>query len=65
MEKLNGQLEHGHPMEQTRGLLCTCDSGVASCHSQHQYHFRPMSSMFKRIARASEHGSCQSNLCSS
>ena len=27
MEKWNSQLEHGQPMEQTRGLFCTCDSG--------------------------------------
>ena len=26
-------------MEQTRGLFCTCDSGVARCQSQHQDHF--------------------------
>ena len=26
MEKRNSQLEHGQPMEQTRGLFCTCDS---------------------------------------
>ena len=36
MEKRNSQLEHGQPMEQTRGLLCTCESGVARCQSQHQ-----------------------------
>ena len=29
MEKQNSQLEHGQPMEQTRGLFCTRDSGVA------------------------------------
>ena len=29
MEKRNSQLEHGQPMEQTRDLFCTCDSGVA------------------------------------
>ena len=45
MEKRNNQLEHGHPMEQTRGLFCTCDSGVARCQSQHQYHFLQMSKM--------------------
>ena len=39
MEKLNNQLEHGQPMEQTRGLFCTCDSGVIRCHSQHQNEF--------------------------
>ena len=39
MEKQNSQLEHGQPMEQTRGLLCTCDSGVARCQSKHQCHF--------------------------
>ena len=34
-EKRNSQLEHGQPMEQTRGLFCTSDSGVARCQSQH------------------------------
>ena len=29
MEKRNSQLEHRQPMEQTRGLFCMCDSGVA------------------------------------
>ena len=39
MEKRNSQLEHRQPMEQTRGLFCMCDSGVARCQSQHQCHF--------------------------
>ena len=26
MKKRNSQLEHVQPMEQTRGLFCTCDS---------------------------------------
>ena len=43
MEKRNSQLEHGQPMEQTRGLFCTCDSGQ----SQHQYHLGRMNSMFE------------------
>ena len=38
-EKRNSQCEHGQPMEQTRGLYCTCDSGVSRCRSQHQCHF--------------------------
>ena len=38
MEKRNSQCEHGQPMEQTRNLFCTCDSGVALCQSQHQFH---------------------------
>ena len=29
MEKRNSELEHGQPMEQTRGLFCTCDLVVA------------------------------------
>ena len=29
MEKQNSQCEHGQPMEQTRGLFCMCESGVA------------------------------------
>ena len=47
MEKPNSQLEHGWPMEQTRSLFCMCDSGVARCQSQHQYHFWRMSGMFE------------------
>ena len=40
MEKRNSHLEHGQPMKHRRGLFCTtCDSGVARCQSQHQYHF--------------------------
>ena len=66
MEKRNSQLEHGQPMVQTRSLFCLCDSGLAHCQSQHQYHFSQISSMFEAyIARASELGSCQSNVCSS
>ena len=38
-EKRNSQHEHGQPMEQTRGLFCTCDSGVARCQSQRRCHF--------------------------
>ena len=29
-EKRNTKLEHGQPMEQTRGLFCMCDSGCGS-----------------------------------
>ena len=47
MEKGNSQLEHGQPMKQTKVLFCTCDSDVARCQSQHQYHFWQMSSMFE------------------
>ena len=65
MEKGNSQCEHGQPMEQTRGLLCICDSGKTDCQSQHQCHFWRMSLMLMRIAQASELGSCQSNLCHS
>ena len=46
MEKQNSQLEHGQPIDQTRGFW-TCDSGVARCQSQHQYHFWGMSLMFE------------------
>ena len=35
-EKRNSQREHGQLMEQTRGLFCTCNSGVARYQSQHQ-----------------------------
>ena len=61
MEKRNSQLEHGQPMEQTIGLFCSSDSGVAHCQSQHQYHSWRCS---KRIPQASELGSCQSNFVS-
>ena len=47
MEKWNGHFEHGQPMEQTRGLFCMCDSSVARCQLQNQYHFWRMSSMFE------------------
>ena len=45
MAKRNSQLEQGQPMEQTRGLLCMCDSGLARCQSQHQCHFWGMNLM--------------------
>ena len=47
MEKRDSQLEQ--PMEQTRGLFCTCNSGVAYCQSQHQCHFWQMDSMFRSV----------------
>ena len=37
MEKRNSQLESGQLIEQTRGVFCTCHSGVARCQTQHQY----------------------------
>ena len=43
MEKRNRQFVNGQPMEQTGGLFCTCDSGVARCQSQNQCHFWRMS----------------------
>ena len=55
------QLEDGQPMEQTRGLFCTCTLGVARCQLQHQYHFWQVIRFSKRIKRASELGSCQLN----
>ena len=33
-------------MEQTRGLFCTCDSGVARCQSQHKYNVSLLASEF-------------------
>ena len=30
MEKRNSHLEQGQPMKRTRGLFCTCDSGLLS-----------------------------------
>ena len=46
-EKRNSQCEHGQPMEHTRGLFCTCNSGMARCQSQHQCHFWRMNAMFE------------------
>ena len=63
--KLNSQLEHRQPMEQTRGLFCMCDLGVA----WYNHHISVTSGEWVRslkpIAWASEHGSCQSNSCNS
>ena len=47
LEMWNSQLEHRQPMEQTRSLFCTCDSGVAPCQSQHKSHVCQMNSMFE------------------
>ena len=49
MEKQNSQCEHRQPLEQTRSLFCTCDSGVAHCQSQHQCHFWQINSMFENV----------------
>ena len=38
-EKRKSPCKHGQPMEQTRGLFCMCDSGVAHCQSHYQCHF--------------------------
>ena len=43
----NSQLGHGQPLEQTRGLFCMCDFGVARCQSQRLYHFWRLGSMFE------------------
>ena len=58
MEKRNSQLEHGQTMEQTRGLFCTCDSGVARCQSQHQYHLWRMILMQGRVSLAAVNQMC-------
>ena len=58
MEKRNSQLEHGQPMEQQRGLFCMCDSGVARCQSQHQYHFWRMSSTLEQVSLAAVNQMC-------
>ena len=62
---LNGTVEQPAWTWTSRGLFCMCDSGVARCQSQHQCHFWRMNLMLEVIARASELGSCQSNLCHS
>ena len=61
-ERRNSQCKHGQPMEKTRGLICTCDSGVVRCQSRQQCHFWRMNLYSKRISQASELGSYQSQL---
>ena len=46
-ENRNSQCEHRQPMEQTIGLFCMCDSGVARCQSQHKCHFWRINSTFE------------------
>ena len=58
MEKQNSQFEHGHLLEQTRGLLCTCDSGVARCQSQYRCQFWRMNSMFASYCLAAVNQNC-------
>ena len=65
MEKRNSQLEHGHSIEQTRGLFCTYDSGVARYNHNAIITSGECVRCSKRYALASELGSCQSNLCNS
>ena len=65
MEKQNSQLEHGQPMEQTRGCFLRetqvwlAVNHITSITSDEKVRCS------KSIARASELGSCHSNLCSS
>ena len=58
MEKRNSLLEHGQPLEQTRGLFCTCDLGVACCQSQHQYHFWVQSVSHGQVSLAAVNQNC-------
>ena len=62
-EQRYSQCEHGQPIEKTRRLFCTGDSVVAQCQSQHQVTSGELIRCSNRTARASELGSCQSNLC--
>ena len=52
MEKRNSHIEHGQPMEQTKGLFCTCHSGVARCQSQHPNEFDVRSVLHGRVSLA-------------
>ena len=58
MEKRNSQLEQGQLMEQTWGLFCTCDSGVAHCQSQHQYHFYIRKVLHEQVSLAAVNQIC-------
>ena len=58
MEKWNSQLEHRQQMEQTRGLFCTWDSGVAGCQSQHQYTFDVWSALHRQVSLAAVNQIC-------
>ena len=60
MEKRNSLCEHGLPMEQTRGLFCTCKSDVVRCQSQHKCHFWRMNLMFEVNLTAVNHNLCDS-----
>ena len=61
METRNSQLEHGQPMEKTRGLFCTCDSGVVRCQSQYQYEFDVRSVLRRQVSLAAVNQVCVIN----
>ena len=65
MENWNSQLEHRQPMKQTGGMFYMFASGVARCHHNSSVTSCEWVRYSKRIAQASELGSCQSNLCNS
>ena len=65
MEKWNSQCEHRQPMEQTRILVCTCDSGVAHCQSQQQCHILRMNSSFEAKHRQASLGAVDQKFCHS
>ena len=52
-------------MEQTRGLFCTCDSVWLAVNQITSITSGERVICSKRIARASELGNCQSNVCNS
>ena len=58
MEKRNSQLEHGQPMEPTRGLFCTCDSGVVRCLSFLANEFNVRSVLHGQVSLAAVNQIC-------
>ena len=64
MEKRNSQLEHGQPMEQTRSCFARATRVWLAVNYNTSVTSGDLIRCSKRIARASELGSCQSNFVS-
>ena len=58
MKKRNSQLEHRQPMEQTRGMFCMCDSGVAHCKSHLVNEFDVGSVLHQHVSLAAVNHTC-------
>ena len=65
MEKLNSQFEYGQPMEHTKACFACATQVWLTVNHNTSVTSGESVRCSKRIARASELGSCQSNLCNS